>query len=69
MFQLTMNLNAVACITPFFYLNSLTKMWHHWTTFQILSSSFLKYVKLAKLAMVHIVYNVKNERYFFTLVL
>jgi hypothetical protein len=64
-----MNSNAIACITPFSHLNSLTKMWHLQITFQVLSFSFLEYVKLVELAMVQIIDIVENERYFFTLAL
>jgi len=44
-------------------------MWHLQITFQVLSFSFLEYVKLAKLAMVQIINIVENERYFSTLAL
>ncbi len=69
MFKLTMNSNAITCITPFSHLNSLTNMWHLQITFQVLSFSFLEYVKLAKLAMVQIINIVENEKYFSTLAL
>ncbi len=68
MFRLIMNSNAIACITFFSYLNPLTKMWHLETTFLKISSSFLEYVKLVKLAMVQIIDSMENERYLFTLV-
>jgi hypothetical protein len=54
--------------TPF-DLNPLTEMWCLVTTFQILSFSFLEYVKLVKLAMVQIVGNVEDEKCFSTLTL
>jgi hypothetical protein len=44
-------------------------MWHLQITFQVLSFSFLEYVKLAKLAMVQIINIVENEKYFSTLAL
>ncbi len=44
-------------------------MWHLQITFQVLSFSFLEYVKLVELAMVQIIDIVENERYFFTLAL
>jgi hypothetical protein len=42
-------------------------MWHLVTTSRILVSSFLKYIKLAKLAMVQIIGNMEDERCFSTL--
>jgi len=54
-------------IAPPFDTNLLTTMWHLVTTSQIFVSSFFKYVKLVELAMILIVGNVKDERYFSTL--
>jgi hypothetical protein len=42
-------------------------MWYLVTISQVLSSSFLEYLKLVELAMVYIVDNVEDERHFFTL--
>jgi hypothetical protein len=42
-------------------------MWHLVTSFQILVSSFLKYVKSAELAMVQIISNMEDEKCFSTL--
>ncbi len=67
MLKLTMKSNATTCMAPPFDLNPLTKMWRLVTTFQILSFSFPKYVKSAKLAMVQIVGNVEDEKCFSTL--
>jgi hypothetical protein len=47
--------------------NPLTMMWHLVITSQILVSNFLKYMKLAELAMVHIIGSVENERCLSTL--
>jgi hypothetical protein len=52
MFKFTIKSNAATCMTPPFDLNPLTKMWCLMTTFQVLSCSFLKYLKLVELAMV-----------------
>jgi len=66
MFKLTMKSNATTCMATPFDLNPLTEMWCLVTTFQILSFSFLEYVKLTKLAMVQIVGNVEDEKCFST---
>jgi hypothetical protein len=55
-------------MAPPFDLNPLTKMWHLVTTFQVLSFSFPKYLKLVELAMVQIVSGVEDEKCFSTLV-
>jgi hypothetical protein len=68
MFKLTMKSNATMCMAPHFDLNLLTKMWHLVTTFQVLSFSFPKYLKLVELAMVQIVSGVEDEKCFSTLV-
>jgi hypothetical protein len=67
MFKFTMRLNVAACMVPPFDTNSLTRMWHLVTTFRILFSSFLEYVKLVELAMVQIIGNVEDERCLSTL--
>jgi hypothetical protein len=67
MFKFTMKSNAASCMKPPFHTNPLTHMWHLVTTSWILVSSFLEYVKLVKLTMVQIVYNVEDERCFSTL--
>jgi hypothetical protein len=54
-------------MAPSFDLNPLTKMWCLGTRFQVLSSSFLKYVKLVELVMVQIVGSMEDERCFYTL--
>jgi len=43
-------------------------MWQLVTISHILITSFPKYVKLAKLAMVQVIGSVENEKYFFILV-
>ncbi len=67
MFKFTMRSNAATCMVPPFDINPLTKMWHLVTTSRILVSSFLMYVELVKLAMVHIIGIVEDERCFSTL--
>ncbi len=52
MFKFTIKSNVATCMTPPFDLNPLTKMWCLVTTFQVLSCSFLEYLKLVELAMV-----------------
>ncbi len=52
MSKLTMKSNVAMRMAPPFDLNPLTKMWCLVTISRILSSSFLEYVKLTKLAMV-----------------
>jgi hypothetical protein len=68
LFKLTMKSNAMACMAPPFDINLPTKMWRLVTTSHILITSFPKYVKLAKLAMVQVVGNVEDERCLFILV-
>jgi hypothetical protein len=51
-FKLTMKSNVANCLAPPFDTNPLTRMWHLVTTFHILITSFLEYVKMAELAMV-----------------
>jgi hypothetical protein len=67
MFKFTMKSNATSCTKPHFNTNPLTHMWCLVTTSRILVSNFLEYVKLVKLTMVQIVYNVEDERCFSTL--
>ncbi len=55
----------MTCMAPSFDINPLTRMWQHVTTSCILITSFVEYVKLAKLAMVQVVGNVEDERCFF----
>jgi hypothetical protein len=50
-----------------FDTNPLMRMWCLVTTSWILICNFPKYVKLAELAMVQIVGNVENEKWFLTL--
>jgi D-arabinose 5-phosphate isomerase GutQ len=59
-----MKSNEAACMAPPFDINPLTKMWCLMTTSWVLICSFLKYVKLAKMAIVQIVSSVKDERCF-----
>jgi hypothetical protein len=68
LFKLTMKFNAMACMAPPFDTNLPTRMWRLVTTFRILITSFPKYVKLAKLAMVQVVGSVEDETCFFILV-
>jgi hypothetical protein len=53
---------------PPFDINFPTGMWRLVTTFCILITSFPKYVKLVKLAMVQVVGSVEDERCFSILV-
>jgi hypothetical protein len=62
-----MKSNAATCMVPPFDTNPLTKMWHLVTISQILVSSFLEYIKLAELTIVHIISNVEDGRCFSTL--
>jgi len=68
LFKLIMKSNATTCMGPPFDTNLPTKMWRLMTTFHILITSFPKYVKLVKLAMVQMVGSVEDERCFFILV-
>jgi diadenosine tetraphosphate (Ap4A) HIT family hydrolase len=56
-----MNHDPRTCMTTLFDLNPLTKIWCLVITSQILVSSFFECVKLAKLAIVHIIGNVEDE--------
>jgi hypothetical protein len=62
-----MKSNATAFMAPPFDTNPLTKMWHLVITSWVFICNFLKYVKLAKMAMMQIVGNVKDEHNFSTL--
>jgi len=55
-------------MAPPFDTNLPTRMWQLVTISHILITSFPKYVKLAKLAMVQVIGSVENEKYFFILV-
>ncbi len=59
-----MKSNATTCMALSFDINPLTKMWQLVTTSCILITSFIEYVKLAKLAMVQVVGSVEDERCF-----
>jgi hypothetical protein len=67
MVTFTMKSNVIAYMVPPFDTNPLTMMWHLVITSPILVSNFLKYIKLAELAVVHIIGSVENERCLSTL--
>ncbi len=68
LFKLTMKSNAMACMAPPFDTNLPTIMWQFVTTSHILITSFPKYSKWVKLAMVQVVGSVEDERCLFILV-
>ncbi len=49
---------------PPFDLNALTHIWRTINAFQVLTHSFPKYLKLVKMAIVHILGNVEDKRHF-----
>jgi hypothetical protein len=68
MFKFIMKLNTTTCMVPPFDTDPLTKMRHLVTTSWILTLSFPKYVKLAKLVMAHIIGSVEDDTCFSILV-
>jgi hypothetical protein len=67
LFQLSMVSNAMAAMEPPFQVNPLTKMWRTLDANTALVAHFPEYLKLAQIAMVHVLGSVEDERAFSSL--
>jgi hypothetical protein len=50
---------------PPFDLNPLTQIWRTIDAFHVFTHFFIKYFELAKMAIVHVLGSLKDERFFF----
>jgi len=67
MFILCMKNNPKVAMEPPFDLNPLTQIWKRINASRVFMHSFLKYLKLAEMAIVHILGSVEDERCFSSL--
>jgi hypothetical protein len=67
LFKLSMASNAMAAMEPPFHTNPLTKLWRTLDANNALVAHFPEYVKLAQIAMVHVLGSVEDERAFSSL--
>jgi hypothetical protein len=59
-----MKSNSKATMEPPFDLNPLTRSWRLFDAFQVFTHSFPKYLKLAKMTIVHVLRSVEDEKCF-----
>ncbi len=67
MFKLCMKNNFKAAMEPPFDLNPLTQIWKTIDASQVLMHFFPEYLKLAQMAIVHILRNVEDDKCFSSL--
>jgi hypothetical protein len=67
LFKLSMSSNSMAACEPPFLLNPLTKLWRMFDANSALVAQFPEYIKLAQIAMVHVLGSVEDERCFSSL--
>ncbi len=56
--------NSLVAMEPLFDLNPLNPIWRTIDSSWVLTHSFPEYLKLAKMAIVHVLMNVEDERCF-----
>jgi hypothetical protein len=59
--------NSKATMEPPFDLNPLTQIWKTLDAFRVLMHSFLKYFKLVKMTIVHVLGSVEDDKCFSSL--
>ncbi len=67
LFKASMKTNVDNALKPPHVINPLTKLWHYLVRNVHLRSTFLEYLKLAKIAIVQIIGSMDDERMFWTL--
>jgi hypothetical protein len=64
LFKASMKTNVDNALKPPHVINPLTKLWHYLVRNVHLRSTFLEYLKLAKIAIVQIIGSMDDERMF-----
>jgi len=67
MFKLAMFSNSMATMEPLFLVNLLTKLWRALDANSALAKTFSEYVKLAQIAMIHVLGSIEDEHCFSSL--
>jgi hypothetical protein len=67
LFKLSMRSNSMAACEPPYLFNPLTKLWRMLDANSALAAQFPEYIKLAQIAMVHVLGSVEDERCFSSL--
>jgi len=67
MFVFSMTNNVKLAMQNPFHVNPVIKLWKTLTSFWILKSKILKYIKLVELAIVKVIGSIENGHYFSTL--
>ena len=63
-FKIAMKSNAPAAMEPPYDVNPVTRIWRTISASRVLAHGFPKYLKLAEIAMVHVIGSVEDERVF-----
>lgn len=67
LFKLLLISNCLDVLEPLFDINPLTRIWNILDASTALTAQFLKYIKLAKIALVHVLGSMVDEHYFSSL--